>query len=88
VTETSKVVSIHGGTIEPRVIVKPDVVAELERALEAARAGEIVGIAVVYNHADECTSASLLGRTSRGMLGLLAVHQADLVDAIRQGRDE
>lgn len=87
-SEEAKVVSIHDALIEPRVVVKPDVVEELERALEMARAGEIVGIVVVYNHADECTSASLRGRTSRAMIGMLEVHKADLVDAVRAGRDE
>jgi hypothetical protein len=70
VVMSEKVVSLRGGfTIEPA---QPNhtLIEELERLLEAAQAGEIVGMAGTYVHRDKTVSYSYAGAiASYGMLG-------------------
>lgn len=58
---SGNVISLHG-TWEPQAA-EPNstVVDELERLLEAARAGEIVGLAGAYVHRDKLVSYSFAG---------------------------
>lgn len=77
-TAPPKVVSLYGGAIRQHGEVSPAVVAEAERVLEMAKAGEIVGIAAVFVHHDECTSSSIHGLCGRMALGQLAIVQHDL----------
>ncbi len=68
---SENVVSLRGGQIpfqdsEPNVMV----IAELERLLAAARAGEIVGIAGSYVHKDKVITYSYAGAVATyAMLG-------------------
>jgi hypothetical protein len=70
---SEKVVSLRGNlSIEPCNINEPNstVVEELERLLDAARAGEIVGLAGSYIHKDKMITYSYAGAVvSYGLLG-------------------
>jgi hypothetical protein len=58
----AEVVSLHGTFVRPPVA-EPNatVVQELERLLEAARSGEIVGLAGSYMHKDKVVTYSYAG---------------------------
>ncbi|WGJ14844.1 hypothetical protein QEV83_00530 [Methylocapsa sp. D3K7] len=67
---SDKVVNIRGGFAFPSSQPNPTLIEELERLLEAARAGEIVGMAGTYVHRDKTVSYSYAGAiASYGMLG-------------------
>jgi len=69
-TMSEKVVSLRGA--HPIQSAQPNmtVVEELERLLEAAKAGEIVGLAGTYVHKDKVVTYSYAGAVaSYGMLG-------------------
>jgi hypothetical protein len=57
----AEVVSLHGTYQPPIVEPNATVVQELERLLEAARAGEIVGLAGSYMHKDKVVTYSYAG---------------------------
>lgn len=76
------VVSLHGE--EPPQSGKPvaGVVAELERLLEAARAGEIVGLAIVARHASSVVAYSYAGAVKGyALIGGLECVKQELVAA-------
>jgi hypothetical protein len=58
---SDNVVSLHGGTDLRSPEPNATLVEELERLLEAARAGEIVGMAGSYVHRDRAVSYSYAG---------------------------
>jgi hypothetical protein len=64
------VVALHGALLPDVVGVDEGLVAELERLLEAARSGEIIGLAGTYQHKNRTISYSFAGRVgSYAMLG-------------------
>lgn len=83
-SDLPKVVSIRDGCAihQPGEVV-PSVVQELERALEMARVGEIIGVTVVYDHADEMVTGSTKGLRTRAAVGMIEIIKADLVDWLR-----
>ena len=82
-TEAPKVVSLNGAKIKAPYEPRPAVVDHLERLLEAARNGEVIGVAVVCVHGDDATSSAISGQKSRAMLGTLDMMKADLCDELR-----
>jgi hypothetical protein len=82
--DRAKVVSLHGAEILPVGTPRQEVIDFLERSLEAARAGEIVGVAAAFRHADECTSSGFVGETGRGLLGCLTMLCHDIADRLRR----
>lgn len=85
-TESAKVVSLRGGEILPPGEPRPAVVEALERALEAARSGEIIGVVAVFNHCDDTTTGASQGRRDRQTIGMLEIMKAGLVE--RDQRDD
>jgi len=67
---TDNVVSLRGHVTLESGKPNPTVVEELERLLEAARAGEIIGLAGSYIHKDKMVTYSYAGAVaSYGLLG-------------------
>jgi hypothetical protein len=67
---SNNVISMRGHLLPPAAEPNSNVVEELERLLEAARAGEIVGLAGAYVHRDKVVSYSYAGAVaSYSMLG-------------------
>jgi hypothetical protein len=67
---SNNVISLRGQFTPPTSEPNSTVVEELERLLEAARAGEILGLAGAYVHRDKVVSYSYAGAVaSYGMLG-------------------
>jgi hypothetical protein len=67
---TDNVVSLRGSLAPPPAQPNRTVVQELERLLEAAKAGEIVGLAGTYVHRDKVVTYSYAGSVaSYGMIG-------------------
>jgi hypothetical protein len=67
---SNNVISLRGEFTPPTSEPNSTVVEELERLLEAARAGEILGLAGAYVHRDKVVSYSYAGAVaSYGMLG-------------------
>jgi hypothetical protein len=67
---TDNVVALRGELQPPAACETNErLVTELERLLEAARAGEIVGMAAAYLHRDRSASYSFAGRV--GTYGLI-----------------
>lgn len=62
---SQKIIPLFG--LLPEQVVTPDcnVIAELERLLEAARAGEIIGLVGAYLHKNGSASYSFAGVISR-----------------------
>lgn len=58
---SENVVSLRGTYQPPVAQPNPTVVQELERLLEAARSGEIVGVAGTYMHKDRSVTYSYAG---------------------------
>lgn len=59
-----KVVSLHGAPLPEAGRPSPTVIAEVERLLEGARAGEVIGIVGCYLHRDRSTSFSFAGQVA------------------------
>lgn len=57
----------------PQPAVNKNVIKFLEETLEAARAGEIVGIAGATVHPGHCTTPFWVGKSGRGTMGCLQV---------------
>lgn len=67
---SDKVISLRGNVSLETGKPNPTVVEELERLLEAARSGEIVGLAGSYIHKDKMVTYSYAGAVaSYGLLG-------------------
>jgi hypothetical protein len=67
---SEKIVSLYGGQAVAAVAKNDTLVQELERLLEAARAGEIIGMAGTYLHKDKVVTYSYAGAVGGfGMLG-------------------
>jgi hypothetical protein len=67
---SEKVVSLRGSVTLPPTQPNHTLIEEIERLLEAARAGEIVGMAGTYVHKDRTVSFSYAGAVaSYAMLG-------------------
>lgn len=67
---SQKVVSLRGDPIatgEPNATV----VSCLEKWLEAARSGDVVGVTIVLQHSDNTVSSNSYGVRSRAMVGVL-----------------
>lgn len=79
-TDESKVVSINGSTIPGPGRPSKATISELERVLEAAKSGEIVGVVMACLHADNLTSSVLAGHVSaKAVLGAIDVAKHDLL---------
>lgn len=82
--EPNKVVSLRGDPVclpgEPR----PNLIEALESALEMARSGEIVGMAVAFVHADKATSTMRFGSLTRSLIGELEMLKSRLVEQRRK----
>jgi hypothetical protein len=64
------VVALHGAILPDVAGVDEGLIAELERLLEAARSGEIIGLAGTYQHKNRTISYSFAGRVgSYALLG-------------------
>lgn len=57
---------------------RPEVVEKLTELLEMAKAGELLGIAFVSLHPGDLTTYGTSGRTTRGVLGALALLQHEV----------
>jgi len=69
-TMTDNVVSLRGSFDAPSARPNRTVVEELERLLQAAKAGDIVGLAGTYVHKDKVVTYSFAGAVaSYGMIG-------------------
>lgn len=82
--DIAKIVSLRGGEIPPPLTPRPAVIEVLEKALEMARAGEVIGIAVVFVHSDDATSCSKKGAMSRSMVGLMECLKLEICDGINK----
>lgn len=67
----SNVVGLRGEEIRAPGTADPGVVEELEQILEMARSGEIHGITIAMEHADNCVSGRRKGITSYKMIGMM-----------------
>ena len=79
-----KVVSLNGQPIPPIGDPSPEVIAQLERLLEMARAGQIVGVAACLEHGDGATSGVVTGVVSRGLIGAVEMSKYDLIKALEE----
>jgi hypothetical protein len=69
-TMTDNIVSLRGSFAAPAAQPNRNVVDELERLLQAAKAGDIVGMAGTYVHKDRIVTYSFAGAVaSYGMIG-------------------
>jgi hypothetical protein len=76
----AEVTALHGGTVKGSMSQPiPEIVDMAERLLEAAKSGEVVGIAACMTHRDDCTSYEITGLVQcRGLLGTLAMAQHEI----------
>jgi hypothetical protein len=58
---SDNVVALRGEFQPPAAEVNQRLIEEIERLLQAARAGEIIGMAGAYLHKDKCASYSFAG---------------------------
>ena len=75
-----KVVSIHGDVFDPRVA-SDCVVAVLEKQLEKARAGEIIGVAIAFAYFDMAAGHDSAGIYPNSLIGALARVQHEILNA-------
>ena len=80
----SKVVSISGGVISDTRIPRQDVIDELRRLLEAAEAGEIVGVALSYSYSDTSSGHCVTGVVSYSMIGRIEMVKQIIMDDLRK----
>lgn len=67
---SDKVVSLHGSIAAPSAAPVESLVQELERLLDAARSGEIIGFAGAYQHRNDQVGYSFAGMVgSYAMIG-------------------
>lgn len=74
----SNIRSLHGAEILPPGEPDPDVVKLAEETLERARSGDVNGIAVVMQHADDATTYQNCGNTTRATIGALEILKHEL----------
>ncbi len=85
-TMSDNVVALRGELQPQEPQVNERLVEEIERLLEAARSGEIVGMAGSYLHKDRAASYSFAGLVgSYGLIGGLECAKARLM-ALAEGR--
>lgn len=79
----TKIVPLRPGLALPLPVGQPDtaVVEKVRELLSKAEAGEIVGIAYAVLHPGDVSSYCTSGRTTRGVLGALALLQYDICKA-------
>lgn len=83
------VVSIRGGVdIKPPGTPEPDVVAEAERVLAMARAGEICSLVTVYSFYDGCVGSRFAGRVGRTVVGEIVMVERRVCASIEQRDSE
>lgn len=75
---TGNVRSLRGDPIQPRGEVVQDVVDACRRALEMAEAGELCGVVILRQHANEATSWENAGTISRALIGAMVLAQHGL----------
>lgn len=81
---------MHGHNVTPLNgrEVNGALVAELEKALAEAKAGEVVGVAVVKMHSDLTASQTIVGKVGGSMMiGQFRIAEADLLAITLAGRD-
>jgi hypothetical protein len=67
----SNVVGLRGLAIADHRVPNKNVVESLEWLLEAAKSGEVSGIACAYDNSDKSTGFSRVGIVSRATIGVL-----------------
>jgi hypothetical protein len=68
---TGEVVSLTGKPVPVPGEPNAETVSELEKLLEAARAGEVLGGAIAFIHADGAVNCTYAGRNTFSMVGKL-----------------
>jgi hypothetical protein len=83
---SAQVVNLRGAPVEPETAAPNEtLVQELERLLEAARAGQIVGMAGIYRHRDLAVTYSYAGGVGGfALIGALDCLKDRLVRAARE----
>ncbi len=76
--QDTKVEALDGGPVMEAFDKHEGLIEELERMLEQARSGEIVGLAGAVMHRDQATGVRVVGLSNRALLGALAVVQYTL----------
>ena len=80
---SDNVVALRGAFQAPEAEVNERLVAELERLAEAARSGEIIGLACTYLHKDKGAAYSFAGSVgSYSMIGGLECAKARLLQIV------
>ena len=83
---SDNVVALRGEVAAPVAEVNERLVEELERVLQAARSGEIVGLAGTYLHRDKTASYSFAGRVGAySLIGGLECAKARLLSIVLAG---
>jgi hypothetical protein len=77
---SDKVVSMKGEPVLAPGEPDAETVVELEKLLEAARSGEVQGIAIVFLHADGAVNCTYGGKTTYALVGKLVQMTAYLAD--------
>ncbi len=80
--EENKVEALFGGVVPGTFTTHPGLIEELKELLEAAEAGEIVGLAGAVMYRDETAAPRIIGLSNRSLLGTLVCVQHDLVDIL------
>lgn len=75
----TNVVGLRGELMPSEHAYNPDVIAHLEWLLEAAKSGQIVGIAAVYGWVDETVGWRRAGLVSLRSIGALEVMKSKMV---------
>ncbi len=78
----AEIISINGGKIDDTRVPNQRIIEVLEGYLERARAGEITGLIVNAQSADETVMGSRTGTISYRMIGLLTQHTHELCAAM------
>lgn len=78
----TKIVSLSGEPIQDPRVPDPDIVKFAEWLVEAARSGEIRGLAIAYHYADDSGGHNHLGWASHSMIGRLHAVQNQMAEAL------
>lgn len=76
----AKIVSLRGEEIVQPGTPRPAVIEILEQSLEMARSGEVVGVFIARLHSDDATTGGIEGAQDRGLIGLVEMLKADLIE--------
>lgn len=79
-----KVVALRGGKLPQPGEPQPAVVEALQELLEMAVSGEVVGVTVIYNFADESVGSRAAGFRGRKSLGEIEIAKSILIEEIRK----